>query len=408
MDLEQRLVDNFIRYVKTPSQSDASVKTVPSTQGQMDMALILKKELEDLGFENIVLDEHAILTAVLKGNCEGDTIGFVSHLDTVDVSLSPEVKPQILKFTGEDVLLNKDLDIKISVAQHPELNHYKDMDIIFTDGTSVLGADNKAAMANIMTAFEYIIKNNLPHGDLHVAFVPDEETGLKGSKLLTRERFNVDYAYTIDSCRLGEIVYETFNAGAASLKIKGVSAHPMSAKGVLVNPLLVAHDFMNMFDREQTPEFTDKKDGYWWFVGCKSDPLYCTLDMHIRDFDKDNYKRRKDYIKECVQTLKLMHPKAQIELEMEDIYANIANNVSKDDKPVAMLYEAADDLGIKPITIAMRGGTDGSALSPTGIVTPNYFTGAHNFHSYCEFLPIPSFVKSLKMTLRLIEKACGR
>ena len=407
MDMQKTLVDNFFRYVNIPSQSNPSIKEVPSTKGQFTLARVLEKELIDLGFEDVYIDEHCILTGVLKGNCKGDSVGFVSHLDTVDVSLSDVIKPQIIHYEGGDVVLNKDKNIIMKLSEHQELNDYIGSDIIFSDGTSVLGADNKAAMANVMTAFEYIVKNNVKHGDIHIAFVPDEEIGLRGSKLLERQRFNVDYAYTIDCCKLGEIVYETFNAGSALIKITGVSAHPMSAKGVLVNPILVAHDFISMFDREQTPECTDKKDGYWWVIGIKADQSKCNVTMHVRDFDKDNYRYRMNYIKECVAKLKEMYPRAQVELELEDIYANIANNVTRDDKPVAMLYEAAKALDIKPITIAMRGGTDGSALSPKGIITPNYFTGAHNFHSNCEFLPIPSFNKSLAMTLKLIEMAAS-
>ena len=181
----------------------------------------------------------------------------------------------------------------------------------------------------------------------------------------------------------------------------------MSAKGVLVNPLLVAHDFVSMFDRNQTPECTDKKDGYWWFVGIKSDPLFCTLDIHIRDFDKANYQKRKEYILACVDKLKEMYPRAKIDIKIEDVYENISNNVTPSDKPIAMLYKACDELGITPNTIAMRGGTDGSALSAKGLVTPNYFTGGHNFHSYAEFLPIDALEKSCRMTLKLIELAAS-
>lgn len=408
MELKDDLVERFIRYVKIESQSDAAAKEVPTSQGQWEYARLLQDELKALGFEDIKLNEHCILTARLKGNCKADTIGFVSHLDTVDVALSPKVNPQIIEYKGGDVLLNKEQGISIKLSEHPELSDYVGQKIIFSDGTSVLGADNKAAGANIMAAFAYLKAHpEVRHGDIIVAFVPDEEIGLRGSKLLDLHDFNPDYAYTIDCCAVGEIVYETFNAGSARLSIEGVSAHPMSAKGVLVNPLLVAHDFIAMFDRNQTPECTDKKDGYWWFVGIKSDPMFCTLDINIRDFDKANYQKRKDYILECVDKLKNMHPRAKIDITIEDVYENISNNVTAEDKPIAMLYKACDELGIKPNTIAMRGGTDGSALSAKGLVTPNYFTGGLNFHSYAEFLPIDALEKSCRMTLKLIELAAS-
>lgn len=408
MELKNDLVERFIRYVKISSQSNAAGTKVPTSEGQWEYARLLQGELADLGFEDIKLNEHCILTARLKGNCKADAIGFVSHLDTVDVALSPVVKPQIIEYKGGDVVLNEKEGISIKLSEHPELNAYVGQKIIFSDGTSVLGADNKAAGANIMSAFAYLKEHpEVKHGDIFVAFVPDEEIGLRGSKLLDLKDFNPDYAYTIDCCAVGEIVYETFNAGAAQLKIEGVSAHPMSAKGVLVNPLLVAHDFVSMFDRNQTPECTDKKDGYWWFVGIKSDPLFCTLDIHIRDFDKANYQKRKEYILACVDKLKEMYPRAKIDIKIEDVYENISNNVTPSDKPIAMLYKACDELGITPNTIAMRGGTDGSALSAKGLVTPNYFTGGHNFHSYAEFLPIDALEKSCRMTLKLIELAAS-
>ncbi len=408
MNFQKVLVDNFLRYVSVPSQSNASSKEVPSSKGQFDLANLLKKELEELGFVNINIDEHCILTAKLEGTKAGDKIGFCCHLDTVDVSLSDVIHPQIIKFDGNEVVLNKEKNIVLNKKNALELFNYVGEDIIFTDGTSVLGADNKAAIANVMTCFAYIKENNIEHSDIYVAFVPDEEIGLKGSKLLDVEKFPVDYAYTIDCCKLGEVVYETFNAASVSIDIQGVSAHPMSSKGVLVNPLLVAHDLMNMFPRLETPENTDAKDGYWWFIGCHADQSKCHLDLHIRDFDKDSYKNRCEYVLKCVETLQKMHPRASIKCTIEDIYANIANNVDESSKPVAQLFDAIREVGVTPYVYAMRGGTDGSCLSARGIVTPNYFTGAHNFHSFKEFLPISSFVKSAEVTLKLIEKALNK
>jgi tripeptide aminopeptidase len=398
------LKERFLRYAAISTQSDASAVTVPSTEGQTKLAHLLESELKALGLSDVFVDEHSIVYATLEANAKGPTLGFVSHLDTVNVSLSPVVKPQIIKYEGGDVVLNEELGIKIKFSEHPELELYEGEEIIFSDGTSVLGADNKAAMANIMTMLDILSHDpSIKHPKICVAFVPDEEIGLKGSKLMDLERFKVDFAYTIDSCSLGEIVYQTFNAGSGVLKIKGVSAHPMSSKGVLVNPLLVAHDYIEMFPRDETPECTDGLDGYWWFTGIKSDPLYCSLSMHIRDHDKANYLRRKEILMANVEKLKALHPRAEISLEFSDTYENIANNVSVEDKPISMLFEALDELDIKPVVYAMRGGTDGSALSARGIVTPNYFTGAHNFHSYAEFLPLSSFEKSLEVTLKLIE-----
>ena len=404
MDKIEILKTRFLRYASVPTQSDPTTPNVPSTEGQRDLANMLASELKEMGLCDVSVDEHAIVYATLKANAQGPVLGFVSHLDTVNVSLSPVVKPQILKYEGGDVLLNKEKNISIKLSEHPELERYQGEEIIFSDGTSVLGADNKAAMANIMSMLEILTTDkSIKHPEIHVAFVPDEEIGLKGSKLMDLSKFKVDFAYTIDSCALGEVVYQTFNAGQGTIKIKGVSAHPMSSKGVLVNPMLVAHDYISMFNRDETPECTAGLDGYWWFTSIKSNPLYCTLNFAIRDHDKKHYEMRKEVIKENLEKLKQMHPRAEISLEFSDTYENIANNVSADDKPIAMIFEALDELKIKPIVYAMRGGTDGSALSARGIVTPNYFTGAHNFHSYAEFLPLSSFEKSLNVTLKLIE-----
>ena len=292
MQYRDALVERFLRYVAISSQSDDRVSAVPSTEGQWELGRLLVQELKDLGLEDVTQDEHGIVTGLLKGNRTGPAIGFVSHLDTVDVALSPVIHPQIIDYQGGDVLLNAEQGIVMPLAAHPELKSYTGQKIIFTDGTSVLGADNKAAMANIMTALSIIVEEGRPHPDLYIAFVPDEEIGLKGSKLLNLERFKVDYAYTIDSCALGEVVYETFNAGSVFIDITGVTAHPMSSKGVLVNPILVAHDLIALFDRKETPECTDGKDGYWWFKGIHANDLKCSLTLHIRDFDKARYQYR--------------------------------------------------------------------------------------------------------------------
>ena len=405
----KELTERFLRYVAIPSESNGMVATIPTSEGQRELARLLEGELRELGLEEIELNEHAILTAKLPANVAGaPAIGFVAHLDTVPVSLSPEVHPQIIRYEGGDVCLNAEKDIWLRLAEHPELAQYAGQDIIFTDGTSVLGADNKAAVANVMTMLRVMIAEGRPHGDIRVAFVPDEEIGLCGSKLMDLEKFKVDFAYTIDCCAVGEIVFETFNAGSAVFEIEGVTAHPMSAKGVLVNPLLVGADIMACFDRKQTPEHTDGKDGYWWFAGCEANDSRCTLRMNIRDFDKENYEARKKYILDVVDMIRVRHKRAKISVTIKDIYSNIIDALGEDRGPIEMLYQAAGELDIKPITIAMRGGTDGSVLSAKGLLTPNYFTGAHNFHSNAEFLPIPAFCKSLEMTLKLLELAARK
>ena len=404
MPYVKELQERFLRYIAVSSESDPKVGVVPSSEGQRDLAKLLQEELHEMGLVDIELNEHAILTARLPGNVANvPTIGFVCHLDTVPVNLSPDVKAQVLHYEGGDVCLNADEDIWIRLSEHPELAAYAGQDIVFTDGTSVLGADNKAAIANVMTMLSIMTREARAHGDIRVAFVPDEEIGLCGSKLMDLEKFKVDFAYTIDCCALGEIVYETFNAGSVFIDIKGVTAHPMSAKGVLVNPLLVATDLINRFDRQQTPECTEGKEGYWWFTDCEANASACHLKMNIRDFDRKNYEARKAYVLEAVEAIRTQYPRAKIDVKLVDVYNNIIDSLGDDRWPIDLIYQAADLIGVKPNTIAMRGGTDGSALSVKGLLTPNYFTGAHNFHSYAEFLPLPSLHKSLEMTLTILD-----
>lgn len=404
MPYVKELQERFLRYIAVSSESDPKVGVVPSSEGQRDLAKLLQEELHEMGLVDIELNEHAILTARLPGNVANvPTIGFVCHLDTVPVNLSPDVKAQVLHYEGGDVCLNADKDIWIRLSEHPELAAYAGQDIVFTDGTSVLGADNKAAIANVMTMLSIMTREARAHGDIRVAFVPDEEIGLCGSKLMDLEKFKVDFAYTIDCCALGEVVYETFNAGSVFIDIKGVTAHPMSAKGVLVNPLLVATDLINRFDRQQTPECTEGKEGYWWFTDCEANASACHLKMNIRDFDRKNYEARKAYVLEAVEAIRTQYPRAKIDVKLVDVYNNIVDSLGDDRWPIDLIYQAADLIGVKPNTIAMRGGTDGSALSVKGLVTPNYFTGAHNFHSYAEFLPLPSLHKSLEMTLTILD-----
>lgn len=404
MPYVKELQERFLRYIAVSSESDPKVGVVPSSEGQRDLAKLLQEELHEMGLVDIELNEHAILTARLPGNVANvPTIGFVCHLDTVPVNLSPDVKAQVLHYEGGDVCLNADKDIWIRLSEHPELAAYAGQDIVFTDGTSVLGADNKAAIANVMTMLSIMTREARAHGDIRVAFVPDEEIGLCGSKLMDLEKFKVDFAYTIDCCTLGEVVYETFNAGSVFIDIKGVTAHPMSAKGVLVNPLLVATDLINRFDRQQTPECTEGKEGYWWFTDCEANASACHLKMNIRDFDRKNYEARKAYVLEAVEAIRTQYPRAKIDVKLVDVYNNIIDSLGDDRWPIDLIYQAADLIGVKPNTIAMRGGTDGSALSVKGLLTPNYFTGAHNFHSYAEFLPLPSLHKSLEMTLTILD-----
>ncbi|QNK09191.1 peptidase T [Enterobacter sp. JUb54] len=399
--LTSQLTQRFFRYLAISSQSDARATTLPTTPGQHDMARELADELQRLGLDDIVIDEHATVTAVKKGNVPGaPRIGFITHIDTVDVGLSPDIHPQILRFSGEDLCLNSEKDIWLRVSEHPEILAYPNEEIIFSDGTSVLGADNKSAVTVVMTVLENLTADHR-HGDIVVAFVPDEEVGLRGAKALDLSRFAVDFAWTIDCCELGEIVYENFNAAAAEIRFTGVTAHPMSAKGVLVNPLLMAADYISHFDRQQTPEHTAGREGYVWFNGIQGDQNRTLLQASIRDFDRDSFLRRKQQIGEVAEIIAARYPTANVEFSISDTYSNISNAIGDDRRAIDLMFEAMESIGVTPKPTPMRGGTDGAALSAKGLLTPNFFTGAHNFHSKFEFLPLRAFEASYQTAMQL-------
>ncbi|MQB45986.1 peptidase T [Rhizobium sp. ICMP 5592] len=401
MDVRDELVGRFFRYVAIESQSNAASTHLPSSPGQLELARLLAEEMRGLGVDDVVVDEHAIVTGVKRGNSPGaPRIGFIAHLDTVDVGLSPVIRPQIKRFEGLDLCLNLEKDIWLRTAEHPEILPWQNQDIILSDGTSVLGADNKAAIAVIMTLLANLDPSQL-HGDIVVAFVPDEEIGLRGAKALDLSRFPCDFAYTIDCCELGEVVVENFNAASGEIVFSGVSAHPMSAKGVLVNPLLMALDFISHFDRNETPERTEKREGYFWFKDLVANDSEARLKVMIRDFDKVKFEQRKQHIGDVVERIASRYPSGSVRYGVADTYHNIGDYLQGDSRSAELLFNALDRLGIERKLTPMRGGTDGAALSARGLPTPNFFTGAYNFHSRFEFLPIPAFEKSYETALML-------
>lgn len=406
--IKEKLVENFLAYLAISSQSNENESKTPSSKGQLDLAKKLEKELIALDLEDIKINEYGVLQARLGSNIKNKTakIGWVCHLDTVDVGLSPNINPQIIRnYNGKDIILNKEENIIFKTEENPEVLDYIGDDIIFTDGKSVLGADNKAAIANVMTALWYLKENQkIKHGDIYIAFVPDEEIGLRGVRKIDFDQFDVDYAYTIDCCAIGELVYETFNAASSKLRIKGIPAHPMNSKNNLVNPIMVANDFINMLDRSKMPENTENREGYVWVTNIISDPINCKVDFNIRNHDKEKFENTKIYLNKAIDLLRERHPRAVIDLEITDTYANILDSINENNKvAIEKLEKIYKKLGIKAKIIPMRGGTDGSYLSQRGILSPNYFTGAHNFHSNKEFLPIDSLYKSFLVTSKLME-----
>lgn len=404
-NIREELVSRFFRYVAVESQSDPGSPCLPSSSGQKRLADLLAEELRRLALEDVVVDDNAIVTAVKRGHAaDAPKIGFMAHLDTIDIGLSATIRPQLFHFEGGDFCINPEQDIWIRADECPGLAQWKGEDIITSDGTSVLGADNKAAIAIIMTLLARLGALDI-HGDIHVAFVPDEEIGLLGAKALDPARFPCDFAYTIDCCELGEVMLETFNAASCEITFSGVSAHPMNAKDVLVNPLLMAVDLIAQFDRRDTPEATNGREGFFWFKDLSANESTARLQLLIRDFDRSAFELRKQECIEAIDKVRARHPRGAVEVQITDTYFNIADALATDDRASTILCAAVDELGIKIKPAAMRGGTDGAVLSARGIPTPNVFTGAHNFHSRLEFLPVSAFEKSFQVSLKICELA---
>lgn len=407
MDISTELTERFFRYLAIATQSDATSSKLPSTPGQMELAHLLAKELTLLGVEEVIVDDHAIVTGIRRGTepC-APRIGFIAHLDTADVGLEASIRPQVHRFTGNDLCLHRELDIWLRVDEHPEIKDWIGHDVITSDGTSVLGADNKAAIAVIMTLLARLDKIG-HYGDIAVAFLPDEEIGLRGAKALDLERFSCDFAYTIDCCELGEVVTENFNAASCEITFQGVSAHPMSAKGKLLNPVLMAHDFIAKFDRKDTPEHTEGTEGFYWMSDLVANDSTATLQVLIRDFDDASFEGRKQKVTAIVGAMKRAYPSGEIHCRLTDQYRNVDPFLRQDPRPMELLLASLDKVNVKPKPISMRGGTDGAVLSMRGIPTPNMFTGAYNFHSRFEFLPVPAFVKSYEVAAMLCRTAAS-
>ena len=399
------LTKRFISYTKintTTNQANGAAGIMPSSEGQMVLAEKLADELKSLGCENIVLRENCILSATMKSNTTKKlpTVGFFAHLDTSSEQTN-DTNTKITFYEGGDIVLENGL--VLSEADNPELKQYVNDNIIVTDGTSLLGADNKAGIAAIVSALEYFSENpDVIHGDVEVCFLPDEEQGLLGSKALNAKEFKSDFGYTLDSGGIGEIIVENWHAGNAVVTFHGQSAHPMNAKGRLVNSLLFAQEFMSLFPSDERPENTEGKEGYYWMKKCSGNTSQTVLHMDIRDFDLEHYKARMKFIATTVDAFKERHGASTIDLELSDRYQNVADNMC-DNRPIMFALNAYETLGIKPHKIPMRGGYDGAILSAKGISCPNLFSGAHNFHSVFEYLPEKSLRAACDVVINIIR-----
>lgn len=404
--MKNEIIERFTSYVKVDTQSNENSETTPSTEGQLTLANMLVEELKTIGMQEVTIDENGYVMATLPANTnkEVPTIGFLAHVDTATDFTGKNVIPQVVEnFDGHQIILNKEQNIILSPADFPELPQYKGHTLITTDGTTLLGADNKAGIAEIMTAMAYLIKHpEIKHGKIRVAFTPDEEIG-RGPHKFDVEAFNAKFAYTVDGGPLGELEYESFNAAGAKVTFKGKNVHPGTAKGKMVNSAKIAMEFNSKLPAEEAPEHTEGYEGFFHLSSITGDVEETTLHYIIRDFDRDNFQARKDMMQKITNELRLTYGETRVELEMNDQYYNMKDKIEPVKEIVDIAYEAMENLGIKPIVKPIRGGTDGSQLSYMGLPTPNIFTGGENFHGRFEYISVDNMLKSVETIVEIVK-----
>lgn len=398
------VLEKFLKYVKYDTMSDENSETTPTTKGQMVLAEDLKKELEELGLATS-LDENGYLFAKLKANTDKKIkkLGFLAHLDTSPDMSGKNVNPRIVKYVGGDILLNEELNIILKDSDFPSLKEYVGQDLVVTDGTTLLGADDKAGVAEIMAAIESIVKNKeFIHGDIFIAFTPDEEVG-RGPHKFDVEAFGAEIAYTIDGGPVGELQFENFNAASAKVKIKGRNVHPGTAKDIMINSIFIAKDFMENFDKNDTPEHTEKYEGFFHLNEIVGDVEETNLDYIIRDFFEDSFEGRKQKMKEVEMSLNEKYGEGTVTVEIKDQYQNMKKMVEPHMYLVDYARAAMEEAGIKPIVEPIRGGTDGAQLSYKGLPCPNLFTGGENYHGKFEFVSVQGMEKSVEVIKNLVR-----
>ncbi|MGL5797432.1 MAG: peptidase T [Cetobacterium sp.] len=401
------LIEKFLEYVKIDTTSNSKSKTCPSTEIQFNLAKVIVKDLEDIGLVDISLDENGYIMGTLPSNTEKDipTIGFVAHMDTAPSFNGTNVKPNILKnYDGNDILLNKDLNVIMSTKDFPELKKYINQDLIVTDGTTLLGADDKAGIVEIMTALKYLNENpSIKHGEIKIGITPDEEIG-RGANLFDVKKFGAQFAYTVDGGEIGELEFENFNAASANIVIKGRDIHPGASKNKMINSMQLAMELNSLLPSNERPEYTDGYEGFFLLTNFKG-TIECTeIDYIIRDHSTEKFLEKKELMIDAIKFLEKKYPDAKLSLNLSDSYYNMREMIEPVYHIVDLAKEAMLEVGVKPIIKPIRGGTDGARLSFKGLPCPNIFTGGHNFHGKFEFIPIQSMEKSVEVILKIVEK----
>ena len=405
------VIDRFLKYVTFDTQSDESTGVTPSTAKQMVFAQYLKTELEELGLEDISLDENGYLFATLPANVEREipTIGFIAHMDTSPDMSGENVSPRIVeKYEGGDIVLSEADHIILSPSQFPELKDHVGEDLIVTDGHTLLGADDKAGIAEIVAAVAYLKAHpEIEHGKIRIGFNPDEEIGL-GAHKFDVEKFGCKWAYTMDGGEVGELEFENFNAAAAKVHVKGRNVHPGYAKNKMINSMLVANEFMAMLPADETPATTDGYEGFFHLVGMEGEVESSTLSYIIRDHDREKFEARKSFIKVCADRLNEKYGADTVTVELKDQYYNMRQQVEPLMHIIDIAFAAMKEAGVEPKVKAIRGGTDGAQLSFKGLPCPNIFAGGLNFHGRYEFVPVQSIEKAMNVIVKIAELTAKR
>ncbi len=401
------VTDRFLNYVTYDTQSNPNSLSTPSTSSQLAFGDVLVEELKELGLEAIEKDENGYIYATLPANIDQSipTIAFIAHMDTSPDFSGKDVKPQLVDYQGGDIILNKEKNIILSPTDFPSLNQYVGQTLITTDGTTLLGADDKAGIAEIMTAIDYLTKHpEIPHGCLKVAFTPDEEIG-RGADKFQVEKFGADFAYTMDGGIIGELQYESFNAAGAKIKVHGKSVHPGDAKDKMINAALIATEIASMFPRLETPQHTENYEGFYHLTDISGNCEEAFLNLIIRDFDTERFESRKQFVEDLIKEFNQKYPSNTVELELVDQYYNMRLHIEDKMHIVDLAKNALMEVGVTPLIVPVRGGTDGSKLSFMGLPTPNLFTGGHNFHGKFEYIPVPSLEKAVEVIVKIAELA---
>ncbi len=403
---KKHIINRFVSYVTIDTESDPESTSTPSTKKQWDLANKLAEELKEIGLEDVNIDENAYIMATLPSNMDKEvpTIGFISHFDTSPDFTGANVNPQIIEdYDGKDIILNKSQNIVLSPDYFDDLKLYKGQTLITTDGTTLLGADDKAGITEIVTAMEYLVQHpEIKHGKIRVGFTPDEEIG-RGAHKFDVAKFGADWAYTMDGSEIGELEYENFNAAGAVITVKGKIVHPGYAKGKMVNSMYIAQDFINSLPRLETPEHTSGREGFFHLHNMKGNVEETQLQYIIRDHDKKHFEARKEVMKKLAQEINTQHGKEVIHIEIKDQYYNMREKVEPVMHIVDIAEEAMKSLNIKPLIKPIRGGTDGSQLSYMGLPCPNIFAGGHNFHGRYEYVPVESMIKAVEVIVKIAE-----